>query len=59
MASVRTMEEQINELTNKDTFYEDVRKIVGYYNPKIFIEDWDIKHLQRVADARYAEIGGK
>ena len=59
MASVRTMEKQINELTNKDTFYEDVRKIVGYYNPKIFIEDWDIKHLQRVADARYAEIGGK
>lgn len=59
MASVRTMEKQINELTNKDTFYEDVRKIVGYYNPKVFIEDWDIKHLQRVADARYAEIGGK
>lgn len=59
MASVRTMEKQINELTNKDTFYEDVRKIVGYYDPKVFIEDWDIKHLQRVADARYAEIGGK
>ena len=59
MASVRTMEKQINELTNKDTFYEDVRKIVGYYNPKVFIEDWDIKHLQRVADARYTEIGGK
>ena len=59
MASVWTMEKQINELTNKDTFYEDVRQIVGYYNPKVFIEDWDIKHLQRVADARYAEIGGE
>ena len=59
MASVYTMEKQIKELTNKDTFYEDVRQIVGYYNPNVFIEDWDIKHLQRVADARYAEIGGK
>lgn len=59
MASVYTMEKQIKELTNVFTFYEDVRQIVGYYNPKVFIEDWDIKHLQRVADARYAEIGGK
>ena len=59
MASVYTMEKQIKQLANKDTFYEDVRQIVGYYNPKVFIEDWDIKHLQRVADARYAEIGGK
>lgn len=59
MASVYTMEKQIKELTNVSTFYEDVRQIVGYYNPKVFIEDWDIKHLQRVADARYAEIGGK
>ena len=59
MASVWTMERKIKELTNVATFYEDVRQIVGYYNPNVFIEDWDIKHLQRVADARYAEIGGK
>lgn len=59
MASVWTMERKIKELTNVDSFYEDVRQIVGYYNPNVFIEDWDIKHLQRVADARYAEIGGK
>lgn len=59
MASVWTMERKIKELTNVSTFYEDVRQIVGYYNPNVFIEDWDIKHLQRVADARYAEIGGK
>ena len=58
MASVWTMEKKINELTNVETFYEDVRQIVGYYNPSVFIEDWDIKRLQRVADARYAEIGG-
>lgn len=59
MANVTKMEKQIKELTNVETFYEDVREIVGYYNPKVFIEDWDIKRLQRVADARYAEIGGK
>lgn len=57
--SIKQMEREINELTNVETFYEDVRKIVGYYNPKVFIEDWDIKRLQRVADARYAEIGGR
>ena len=59
MANVTKMERQIKELTNVETFYEDVREIVGYYNPKVFIEDWDIKRLQRVADARYAEIGGE
>lgn len=59
MANVAKMERQIKELTNVETFYNDVREIVGYYNPNVFIEDWDIKRLQRVADARYAEIGGK
>ena len=59
MANVTKMERQIKELTNVETFYEDVREIIGYYNPKVFIEDWDIKRLQRVADARYAEIGGE
>ncbi len=59
MANVWTMERKIKELTNKETFYDDVREIVGYNDPKVFIEDWDIKRLQRVADARYAEIGGR
>lgn len=58
MKSVWKMEKEINELTNVETFYEDVRQIVGYYEGR-FIEDWDIKHLQRVADARYHEIGGE
>ena len=58
MANVWKMESKIKELTNKETFYDDVREIVGYNDPKVFIEDWDIKRLQRVADARYAEIGG-
>lgn len=56
--SISQMEREIKELTNVKTFYEDVRQIVGYYDG-VFIEDWDIKHLQRVADARYTEIGGE
>ena len=55
-ANVSKMESEIKKLTNADTFYEDVRHIVGYYDETVFIEDWDIKHLQRVADARYEEI---
>lgn len=56
--SIKQMEREIRELTNVDSFYDDVRKIVGYYDG-VFIEDWDIKRLQRVADARYTEIGGE
>lgn len=50
------MEQKIKALTNKSTFYEDVRHIVGYYDNSVFLEDWEIKHLQRVADARYEEL---
>lgn len=56
--SIKQMERETNQLTNPTTFYEDVRQIVGYYEGR-FIEDWNIKRLQRVADARYAEIGEK
>jgi len=56
--NVNTAEKKIKLLTNVDTFYDDVREIVGFNNLKVWWEDWDIKHLQRVADARYHEIGG-
>lgn len=56
--SIKQMEREINQLTNIDTFYDDVREIVGYYKG-IFIEDWNIKRLQRVADKRYTGIGGE
>lgn len=55
---ISRMEKEINTLTNVSSFYDDVRRIVGYHDDNIFIEDWDIKHLQRVADARYEKIGG-
>ena len=49
------MENKIKALTNKETFWEDVRKIVGYYDG-VHHEDRVIKRLQRVADARYEEL---
>jgi len=57
--NVGIAEKKIKQLVNKDTFYDDVREIVGFNDDKIWWEDWDIKHLQRVADCRYSEIGGK
>ena len=51
-----TAKSQIEKLnTTKELFYDEVRKIVGYYDD-IFWEDWDIKNLQRIADARYSEL---
>ena len=50
------MEKQIKALNSLDNFYENVRKIVGFYDEDVFIEDWDIKRLQRIADARYEEL---
>lgn len=54
--NISEMERKIKALTNKETFYEDVRHIVGYYDETVFIEDWNIKRLQRIADARYEEL---
>ena len=50
-----SIEKRIMGLKNIKTFYEDVRKIVGYYEGKDW-EDWQIKHFQAVADMRYEEL---
>lgn len=49
------MIEKIKNLNNKDTFYNDVRTLLGdkHYS------DVFIKNLQRVADARYEELKEK
>ena len=46
---------KIEKLNTKNNFYEEVRKIVGFYDG-VEWEDWEIKSLQRIADARYSEI---
>lgn len=50
------MKNKIMKLDNIKTFWEDVRHIVGYYDDNIFLEDWVIKDLQRVADYRYKQL---
>ena len=46
----------IENLNIKKGFYEEVRRIVGYYDG-VEWEDYEIKQLQRIADARYFELG--
>ena len=50
------MKNKIMELKDIKTFWEDVRHIVGYYDENVFLEDWVIKDLQRVADYRYSQL---
>ena len=49
------MKNKIMSLTNIDTFYHDVRVIVGYYKG-VYHSDHVIKELQRVADYRYSQL---
>lgn len=49
------IENKIMQLNDKRTFYEDVRKLIGYYENKNW-EDWEIKRFQRVADCRYEQL---
>lgn len=50
-----TAKKAIEEIKNQSGFYDVVRDIVGFYNDTDW-EDWEIKSLQRIADARYIEI---
>ena len=45
----------IESLNIKKGFYEEVRRIVGYYD-NVEWEDWEIKRFQRVADYRYLQL---
>ena len=49
-------EEKIKALNNVITFWDDVREIVGYYDETVFLEDWEIKRYQAIADVRYLEL---
>lgn len=50
-----SIETRINSLDNPDSFWDDVREILG----EEFFEDWEIKHLQIVAEQRFSQIGGE
>ena len=55
--TIKTAKDRISALTETEGFYENVRKIIGYYDGVIW-SDHDIKQLQRIADRRFEEIGG-
>lgn len=46
---------KIENLTKQSGFYDAVRDIVGFHEG-VEWEDYEIKALQRIADARYIEI---
>ena len=45
----------IESLNTKKGFYEEVRRIVGFYDG-VEWEHYENKQLQRIADARYSEL---
>ena len=45
----------IESISTIKNFYEEVRHIVGFYDG-IEWEDYEIKALQRIADAKYAQL---
>ena len=49
------MKDKIMKLVNIETFYEDVKQLIGYYDSKEY-EDYEIKELQRIADYRYSQL---
>lgn len=50
-----TAKSEIEKLDKQADFYGKVRDIVGF-SEGVLWEDWEIKSLQRIADARYIEI---
>ena len=50
-----TAKAQIESIEKQGGFYDSVRNIVGFHE-NVEWEDWEIKNLQRIADARYIEL---
>lgn len=46
---------EIEKIEKQGGFYDVVRDIVGFSEGTEW-EDWEIKSLQRIADARYVEL---
>ena len=50
-----TAKKAIEKIENQSGFYDVVRDIVGF-SEGVWWEDWEIKSLQRIADAQYIEL---
>ncbi len=55
MGNFSEAKKNIENINSKENFYEQVRYIVGFYDG-VEWEDYEIKALQRIADARYSEL---
>ena len=55
MGNYYTAKAEIEKINKQGGFYDKVRDIVGF-SDGVFWEDWEIKSLQRIADARYIEL---
>ena len=51
-----TVYQYIKNCNDKDKLYPGIREILGAM--RRYPEDWEIKRIQRLADARYIELGG-
>jgi hypothetical protein len=48
----------IKTATDSTTLYDKIREILRTADEWHYPEDWQIKELQRLADAKFAELGG-
>lgn len=52
--------EYIRNETDPGKLYDGIREILQKMDARgRYPEDWEIKRMQRAADARYIELGGK
>ena len=54
-----TVYQYIKNCNDKDKLYPGIREILGAMPEWRYSEDREIKRIQRLADARYIELGGE
>lgn len=57
MSTYRKAIQFIKNATSTEKFYQTIREILSE-NERNYPEDYQIKELQRLADAKYEELGG-
>ena len=58
MSAYSKAKEFIRNATDSKTLYEKIREILNV-DERHYPEDWEIKDLQRIADAKYIELSGQ
>ncbi len=58
MSAYAKAKQFIRNATDHKTLYEKIREILNV-DEWHYPEDWEIKELQRMADTKYIELGGR